>query len=224
MAPAARNSRAPSREPTASMLFAVGPSKPSARAVRSRSRGRVEPASAPEPSGQRARRARRSAKRRRVPGEELDEREPVVGEPHRLRALEVRVAREQRVDVLARAQGERALEPDEPALGGGRRVPQVEGEVGRDLVVAAAPRVEAPRDRADQVAEPRLDVHVDVLEARVVGEAALLDLRGDPLEAGDQGGGVGRGQDARGAEHARRGRSIPAGRSARGRGRSGPRP
>ena len=67
IAAAARNSSAASREPTASMLLRVGPSKPSARAVAARSSGSVLPASAPEPSGQRAMprgAGRRSAPRR----------------------------------------------------------------------------------------------------------------------------------------------------------------
>ena len=38
---------------TASMLFGVGPSKPSSRAVNSRSMGKPVPASAPEPRGER---------------------------------------------------------------------------------------------------------------------------------------------------------------------------
>ena len=107
----------------------------------------------------------------------------MVGEAHRLRALQVGVAREQRVEVLARALDEDALEPGEPALGRGGRVAQVEREVRRDLVVAAAPGVEAAGDGPDQLPEPRLDVHVHVLEARVERERPRLDLRADALEA-----------------------------------------
>ena len=43
------------------------------------------------------------AEARRVAAEHLDEREPVVREPHRLRALEMGVARQHRVEVLAGA-------------------------------------------------------------------------------------------------------------------------
>ncbi len=63
MAPAARNSRAPSRDATASMLLAAGASKPSSGAVASRSSASVEPARAPEPRGQRDSRASSVAKR-----------------------------------------------------------------------------------------------------------------------------------------------------------------
>jgi hypothetical protein len=63
IAAAPRNSSAASREPTASMLLREGPAKPSSRAVSSRSSGNVLPASAPDPSGERARRLSRSAKR-----------------------------------------------------------------------------------------------------------------------------------------------------------------
>ena len=165
------------------MLFAVGPSKPSSRAVRSRSRGSVEPASAPDPRGQREIRRAQVGEARAIAGEQLDEGEPVVGEAHGLRALQMGVAGQQRVEVLAGAQHERLLEPEQAALRGAGRVAQVEREVRRDLVVAAAAGVEAPGHRPDQVAQARLDVHVHVLEARVEGELAPLDLPADALRA-----------------------------------------
>ena len=133
-----------------------------AERARGRARGRAAacvPASAPAPSG-RAREpaARGRAKRARVAREHLDEGEPVVGEPHRLRALEVRVAGQHRVDVLAGAREQHAAaaraSPRCAARGG---VAQVEREVGRDLVVAAAAGVQAPggRRRSARAAAPR---------------------------------------------------------------------
>ncbi len=68
----------------------------------------------------------------------------MVREPHRLRALQVRVAGQHRVEVLARALEQHAAQLREPALRRVRRVAQVEREVGRDLVVAAAPGVQRP--------------------------------------------------------------------------------
>ena len=154
------------------MLLRDGPAKPSARAVASRSSGSVVPASAPEPSGERARRRLEVAEALRVAPEHLDEREPVVGEPHRLRALEVGVAGQHRVEVLARAREQHLLQLVQARARGARGVAQVEREVGRDLVVAAAPGVQPRRGGADAVAQPRLHVHVDVFERRRRTETA----------------------------------------------------
>src|SRR3546814_19725246 len=65
----AQNSSAKSRSDTASMLFAIGRSKPSADAVASRSSGKLVPASAAAPSGDSLRRTRHTPKRDRPAAE-----------------------------------------------------------------------------------------------------------------------------------------------------------
>jgi hypothetical protein len=71
-----------------------------------------------------------------------------------------------------------------PRLG---NIAQIEEEVGRDLVVAAASRVESARDvDADDLPQARLDVHMDVLEGRIERERAVFDLSGNFREALDQ--------------------------------------
>ena len=52
-------------------------------------------------------------------------------------------------------------------------------EIGRDLVVARARRVQPPGRRADQLGEPRLDVEVDVLVRLAEDEGAGFDLGPD---------------------------------------------
>ena len=56
------------------------------------------------------------------------------------------------------------------------RIAHPEPEIQRDLVVAAARGMQAAAGLADPFGEPRLDVHVDVLERRVEHEAPGLDL------------------------------------------------
>ena len=72
--------------------------------------------------------------------------------------------------------GERAL------IGGERRIDPVDGiahpepEIGRDLIVARARRMQPPGGRPDQLGEPALDIHMDVFERALEGELAALDL------------------------------------------------
>jgi hypothetical protein len=56
-------------------------------------------------------------------------------------------------------------------------------EVEGDLVVAAASGVQPPRHRSDQLGEPGLHVHVDVLEFVAEREGALGHLAADHLQA-----------------------------------------
>ena len=89
----------------------------------------------------------------------------------------MRVAGHQRVDVL-RAPGRRSARRSssiasiEP-LGRGARV---EPQIGRDLIVAAARGVQPAAGVADLVDQPRLDVHVDVLERFVPRQLAAREL------------------------------------------------
>jgi hypothetical protein len=108
----------------------------------------------------------------------------VVREPDRLGALQMGVAGQDRVDVLARTLGQDAPQLRQAMTRGMRRVPQVQRQIGRDLVVAAATGVQAARNRPDALAQPRLHVHVDVLEARIELERSGLDLAQQLLQAG----------------------------------------
>ena len=56
-------------------------------------------------------------------------------------------------------------------------------------------------DRADQLAQPALDIEMDVLELAGEGEFACLDLGRDLVEAGCDFFRLGFGQDAGRAEH-----------------------
>jgi len=91
-----------------------------------------------------------------------------------LGGLQMGEARHHGVGMGERRFGERAL------VGGQAGVEAVDGiahpqaEVGRDLVVARARGVQTAGRCADQFGEPRLDIHVDVLERALEGERAGL--------------------------------------------------
>ena len=56
-------------------------------------------------------------------------------------------------------------------------------EIGRDLIVARARGVQPPRRRPDQVGEPALDIHMDVLERALEDEfARFRSLTGSCLD------------------------------------------
>ena len=106
----------------------------------------------------------------------LDIGKKMMAERHRLRRLQMGKTRHDGVGVLKRLLGERTL------IGGKRAVDRIDGvahpqpEIGCDLVVARARGVQPPRRRPDQLREPALDIHMDVLERALEGEFAAPDL------------------------------------------------
>ena len=140
---------------------------------------------------------------RMVAHEHPEVREQVVGEKHRLGVLEVRVAGHHDVEVLL---GSVEQDAAQRHVAGDQVVAEVLGEqadVGGDLVVAGAARVEARAGGADVAREGALDGHVDVLVVDVPDEGAVRDLAGDALEARIDGGLVVGRDDALLGEHAR---------------------
>ena len=120
-----------------------------------------------------------------------------------LRALEMRVARHRPVQVRlgdAHDHGLQVLQRlDRP-----QRVRAGEHRhVGRDLVVARAGGVQLAADGADDLGQPPLDRHVDVLVGIQEGELAGVELGRDAVEAAEQLVAVGVGDDAGGREHRR---------------------
>ena len=102
--------------------------------------------------------------------------EQVVREEDRLRALEVRVAGEERVAMAAGERGERALHSGQGGVDGVALGAQPEAQVERHLIVPAPAGVELPADGADELGEPPLDRHVDVLVGGQEAEAAGVEL------------------------------------------------
>jgi len=100
-AASAQNSIAKSRSATASSEFSHRPSKPSSRATRERSIGKLVPASAAAPSGQPVDAAAALREPLAVALQHLDVSEQVMAEGDRLRNLQVRKARHHQAACLA---------------------------------------------------------------------------------------------------------------------------
>ncbi len=107
----------------------------------------------------------------------------MVAEGDRLRDLQVREARHDRVGVRLGEVDQRAAQRGQS---GDQRVDlaaQPQADVGGHLVVARAPGVQPLAGVADQRGEPLLDVEVDVLEVARPRELAALDLAADDCHA-----------------------------------------
>lgn len=106
----------------------------------------------------------------------------MVREKHRLRPLQVGVARDEHV-AMRRSDGERASLRAKDFFtqhGGGVLEPQP--HVGRDLVVTAARRVELGRSR-NPLGQRLLDVHVHILKLLIPFKPAGLNLGQNRIEA-----------------------------------------
>ena len=112
----------------------------------------------------------------------LEPGQQVVREAHRLRALQMRVARHQRGDVLVGAIDQDAAQSIDRRRRSRRRAPRPQAQIGGDLVVARSPGVQLAAQRADELDEPRLDVHVHVFERRVPLHLALAHFAAHLLE------------------------------------------
>ena len=99
-----------------------------------------------------------------------------MSEGHRLRGLQVRKSRHHGRGVFERLLGERLLIGGERGIDAVNRVANEQPEVGRDLIVARARRVQPPGGRPDQLAKPTLDIHMNVLECTLELELAGFDL------------------------------------------------
>jgi len=111
-----------------------------------------------------------------VAGEHLDIGHHVMAEGDRLRRLQMGEARHHPVGRRLGAGQQRADQRIKPLDRGVRLIAHPQAEVGRDLIVAAPRRVQTPGRLADDLFQPRLDVHVNVFERGRERELAGLDL------------------------------------------------
>ncbi len=116
-----------------------------------------------------------------VAPDHLDIGQEVMSERDRLRDLKMREAGHHRVGMRLGLIDQRALKLAQRRVEAVDRAAHPEAEIGRDLVVARARRVQPSGGRADQFGEPRLDIQVDVLVGLAEDEGAALDLRPDLL-------------------------------------------
>ena len=110
----------------------------------------------------------------------------VVGQQHRLRPLQVRVAGQVHVGRVGGPLGQRLLQRHDVVGHAHEGAPAPQAQVGRHLVVAAAPGVQLGPDVAGQLGDPALDGRVDVLVAGGVDEHAGGELLLDQIERIDE--------------------------------------
>ena len=138
-----------------------------------------------------------------VAPEHFDIGEEVMAERHRLRALQMRETGHDGFGFLVGAldKGElQRLDLGQKRIGG---IADIEAKIGRHLVVARAGGVEAPGGVADQLAQPRLDVHMDVFEAARKREGLPVDLGQHLAEPVHDRVTIGGGEDAGFGQHRR---------------------
>ena len=130
-------------------------------------------------------RARRSVEAIAVAQQHLEPRHHVVAERHRLRGLQVRETRHDRVGVRRREIEQSRQQLRHQAAQRVDLVAQVQPDVGRDLVVARTAGVQTFADVSNDPDEAGFDVHVDVFARDRPLEFARVDFRVNPPQAID---------------------------------------
>ncbi len=125
----------------------------------------------------------------------------MMAEGDRLGRLQMGEAGHRHAGALERARGQRALQLGDPRDQRVDRVAHPEAEIDRDLVVARARGMQTPSGGADDLGEPALHVHMDVLERARELEAPRLDFALDLSKTPRDGLGVGGFDDALAGEH-----------------------
>ena len=108
--------------------------------------------------------------------------EPMMSEPDGLGPLEMGIAWQHGIDVLAGAFEQDTAKGEQTTLSRERDVAEKERQVGGDLIISGAAGVELAGDGTEVRPQPGLDVHVDVFERWIEGKAALLDLARNLIE------------------------------------------
>ncbi len=120
----------------------------------------------------------------------------VVGQQHRLRPLQVGVARQVDVSGVGGAMRQRVLQSHDLVRDRHERPTAPEPQGGRDLVVAAATRVQLRAGVACQLGHPPLNCGVHILVVGREGEHPGLELLLHDVEGVDERANLAVGQDA----------------------------
>ena len=93
-----------------------------------------------------------------------------MGKEHRLRPLQMSVARHHHLLIPTSQAQQRPLHATQPSHRLADYLTGVEAHIQRDLVIAGAPGVQAPCCRTNELVQPPLDVHVQVFQRGVPRE------------------------------------------------------
>ena len=99
-----------------------------------------------------------------------------MSQGHRLGRLQVSEARHHRAGMLQGPLRQHLLQGRQRCICGIDGVANIEPEIRRDLIVAGARGVQPAGGRADQLAEPAFDIHVNVLERTLEIERSGIDF------------------------------------------------
>ena len=103
---------------------------------------------------------------------------------NRLRGLQMGEAGHDAGGMFGGAGDERHLQHAQRRVGLKASLAHPQLEVGRDLIVAAARRMEPSRDRPDQLGQPAFGGHVDIFKVPVFGNAARFIFTRNPVQPG----------------------------------------
>src|SRR5690606_24300410 len=177
-------------------------------AVKAKRRGRVETVGREAGARQRGRPQRRFvqalagvSKTAAIAPDHLVIRHQVMAEGDGLGHLKVGEAGHYGFGMFLGAAHQRGLKRAKCRVGLVNGVTHPQLEVRRHLIVAGAGNVQPLGRLADQLGKARLHVHVDVLQRRVLHQLARLDLGGNLIETGLNGGVVLRREDALSGGH-----------------------
>ena len=126
-----------------------------------------------------------------------------MAERHRLRDLQLRITGHDRVRVLFGEIEQRAAERSQLGRQVVDRRAKPQAEIGGDLIIARARRVQALAGNAHQCRQAPFDIEVNVFERAREFELAALDLALNLREAGFNRAEIVGGDDLRVREHAR---------------------
>ena len=123
-------------------------------------------------------------KPRPVARRHLDIGQKMMPERDRLSRLQMGEARHDRVGVFPGPLDQRTLQAAKQTSRMVERATCPEAEIGNDLVIARARRVQAPGWFADQFLQPRLDIHVNIFEFAAEREGPFAHLGHNRVEPG----------------------------------------
>ena len=116
--------------------------------------------------------------------------------------LQVGKARHNRVGLACGDIDQRGLQPVKRTAQAVNFIPQIESQIGGNLVIAGTASMEFFSGFTDALDEPCLDVHVDIFERYGPGKITLLDVGEDGFQPGNDVSAVSRTDNANVRQHA----------------------